>query len=126
MELRINPNNVSHIKVFEALKGRMSIWNGQIEYTWREVEYTKVLWIFKTKSVEYKEGYYRTCKRSWLVNDEPIEIKETEFILGDSLWTHPRIEIFAGKELIKTKYFKTFEEAKRYTTKYYPNVNVIC
>jgi len=41
------------------------------------------------------------------------------------LWNNPKIEIFVGKERIKTKYFKTVSDAKEYCNINFPNVNVV-
>lgn len=125
METRINPNQVSHITISDAKKGREYYWYGHVDYVWMEAEYFKFLWLFKTPFKNYEEGYYRNCKRKWISNDTPTELRKSEYTLLGEIYTLPKVLIFSGEKEIKRRYFETIEEAKELATSNFPNCNVI-
>lgn len=114
METRINPNQVSHIKI-------------------KRLQKTKYFWIpEKTRSFLFglfkstiKEGYYywNTVFEGEVVyfaNEKCVDMVDID---GD-LWYLPKVSIFCGEKLIKERYFNTFEEAKEYCNINFPNVNI--
>lgn len=122
-ELRLNKEQVSHIKITDKHKGIESFWNGYLEYDYRPTSYFYFLWVFK--SVHAKAGYYRKGykQNSWTSYIE--EIPESCFDLNGELWSRCKIEIFSGETKIKTIYFKDINTAKKYCDKNFNNVNII-
>jgi len=124
-ELRINQNKVSHIEIYDETKGVISYWNGNINYVWMEADYFKFLWIFKTKLLNYSEGYYRNSKRKWITNDTPIELKNHHFVKDKFVYTLPRIKIYLGSKLIEEMYFESLKSAKDYCRENFPNAKLM-
>ena len=124
-ETRINPNQVSHITICDAKKGREYYWNGYVDYVWMEAEYFKFLWLFKTSFKNYEAGYYKNYKRAWITNDTPTELRKSEYTLLGEVYTLPRVSIFAGGKEIKNRYFETLEQVKEWVTLNFNNCNVI-
>lgn len=114
-ELRINPENVSHIKIYD-LEATGYIWCDAIKKK-------TVLFGWITTVEPYEEGYYFNGAQGWL--SDKIEPKSHMRTIEGELYLDPCISIFAGETKIKTKFFKTVEECKEYCDLNFPNVNVV-
>lgn len=115
-ELRINKDLVSHIRIYDLEK--------TINYY--KAETTKKYFFGLFKETEH-EGYYWKAGYAmeyYEYSIEDIQNSKTYVDIDGILWRNPRIEIFAGKEMIKRKHFKTVDEAKNYATHKFPNVNI--
>lgn len=118
----VNPNRVSHINVYKERDEVFFNWGG-----WCKLTYLP----FKKKSFFYeerKEGYYEngycgSFNASMSMTHLQDNIKKY-FVLDDSVWTYPHIDIFCGEKIIHTEYFKTFEELESHLKQYYSNVNI--
>ena len=53
-----------------------------------------------------------------------IEKSKMLFIRDNSVWTLPFIQIFCGKDIIHTEYFKTYEELEQHVKDNYDNCNI--
>lgn len=114
METRINPQQITHIKLYGAHKGyRWS--NGIQKFEYRKF---KKYWLFKTN----KDGYYSTSGWDNYFESLPEGCYD---LLGD-LYTRAKIEIYFGEKRIKTMHFDSLEQAKEYCNKNYKKVNLIC
>lgn len=121
-ETRINPNQVSHITIYDECKGVRYQYQ-TIDYVWMEEDSFLFLWFYKI--LNYPAGFYRNCKRKWISNDTPLEIEDWHFVRDNCIWSRPKIEIFCAEKRIKIKYFKSIEQAKKWVTSNFPNCNVI-
>lgn len=124
-EKKINPNNVSHIEIYDTHKGRESYWNDYVDYIWMEADYFKFLWLFKISSIGYKAGYYKNCKREWLSNDEPVGLRKQEYTLLGEIHTYPKMIVYSGGYKITEEYYESVEEIYKICDEKFPNVNVI-
>jgi hypothetical protein len=122
-EVRINPQQVSHIQIYDECKGVRYLF-GTIDYVWMEEDSFLFLWFYKI--LNYPAGFYRNCKRKSISNDTPLELEHWHFVRDNCIWSRPKIEIFAGGKQIKTEYFESIEQAKEYCDKNFKEVNVIC
>jgi len=122
MVFKINPNTVTRIKIFDKHEGITSTWHGIMKYKYMPTSYFKFLWLFKTPMVNYEGKYYLNGITKWM---QPTleNLSEGQFDVGGSIWTKPRVEIFAGKE-IKTKYFENLTEANNWVKRNLPDVNI--
>ncbi len=126
MEIRINPQNVSHIEIYKAHKGREGWYMGGYgNLTWQPKKYFKFLWLFKTNLLHYEEGYYYdNWERSWYY-DTPYEIKESEYSLLGEIYTKPKLVIYSGGKEIYREYFEDLEKIKQLCNEKFPHCNVI-
>lgn len=123
METRINPQQVTHIKIYDECKGVR--YNYQtVDYVWMEEDSFLLFWFYKV--VNYPAGFYRNCNRGFITNDTPFELEHWHFVRGNCIWSKPKIEIFAGEKLIKSMYFESVKDAKNYCNKNFHNVSIIC
>lgn len=113
MEIRINPNQVSHIAICDGHKGYK--WSNCIQ----EFEYRKFkkYWLWRTNP----DGYYSV--KGW--NNYFRELPEGCFTLGGNLWSYASVSIFSGEKRIKNRYFENIRIAKEWVTQNFPNCNVI-
>ena len=114
MELRINKDAVSHIKIYDFYK---------TDYIWCDKKPIKFLGIFNDG--EYREGYWRRGEQShwnWCMDEEYLN----DYVVEEGvLIEKPRIKIFTGEHVIKHKYFDSLEAAQKYCKGKFPNVTVI-
>lgn len=116
-ELRINKETISHIAIQDIRPLDIFYKPSIIKVKWFGL-YTKIV---------QEEGYYQ--KGRWLdmyfCSVENLKGCEDTFDKDGQLYEYSCIKIFCGEKQIKRKFFKTFEEAKQYTTETFPNVNII-
>lgn len=122
MEIRINPNQVSHIKIYDKCKGVRYQYQ-TIDYVWMEEDSFLFLWFYKI--LNYPAGFYRNCKRRYISNGMPLELEDWHFVRDNCIWSRPKVEIFSAEKRIKDRYFKTIEQAKEWVTENFSNCNVI-
>ena len=121
----INKEQVSHILVFNKKEGAVSAWGRFKKHVWMEADYSKFLWFIKTSILNYAPGFYEDKKRAYISNDTPLELDpKKHFVLNNSVWTKPHIDIYVGKDLIHTEYFENYPEMSRHLSDKYPNVNI--
>lgn len=114
-ELRINPENVSHIKIYDL---------EATGYKWCDaIPLKRVLFNSITVQDPYEEGYWYNGHQGFF--SDKIEPKSHMRTIEGELYLDPCISIFAGETKIKTKFFKTIEEYKEYCDVNFKNVNVI-
>lgn len=118
METRINPQQVSHIQIYDAHKGYRWL-NCNLEYTFRP-KYKHWFW------ENQPQGYYRKGKPQSTWTSRFEELPEGCYDLLGELYSYAKIEIFAGEKRIKTEYFESIEQAKKYCNKNFKEVSVIC
>jgi hypothetical protein len=121
METRINPQQVSHIQIYDECKGVRYQYQ-TIEYVWMEEDSFLFLWFYKV--LNYPAGFYRDCKRRYISNDTPLELEHWHFVRDNYVWSKPKVEIFVGEKRIKTEYFESLEQAKEYCDTNFKEVNV--
>lgn len=121
-ELKINPQQVTYLKIYGAHKGVKFSW-GYEDYTYKPASYFKCLWLFKTPFKKYNSGYYRYGRTIFIEHMFP-ELEEGQYTLLNEVYTKAHVEIFAGKEIIKTIYFDGLEEARKWCETNLPNVNL--
>lgn len=120
MELRINKSLVTHIKICDQ-KNTGKIW----------CEEKVVKSFFKLFTVErYPAGFYfegRQDDWNYYGYYSKEDVEECVDFTHDNthVFRKPKAEIFAGKENLKTKYFETIEEARKYCTDNFPNVKQV-
>jgi hypothetical protein len=121
----INKAQISYVICHKATEG-IRVWGNEFaKRIWMEAEYFKFLWLFKTPLENYGCGYYKDCKRKWITNDTPHEIDgERQFVLGDSIYTHPHIQVFCGAEIIHTEYFKSYRDLEEHIKDNYSNCSI--
>lgn len=121
----INSSNVTHIVVNKETEGIETCHGGFVKRVYMEAEYFHFLWFFKTSLKNYEEGFYRDCKRKWISNDTPFEINnKKQFIRDNSVWTFPFIQVFCGKDIIHTEYFKTYQELEQHVKDNYNHCTI--
>lgn len=134
MELRINKDKVSHIKIFDVRRGvQEEYWNNKYYKLLPKTRKREWFFIF-TWMETYEEAYYRngeydkddmfTSGYDFYTKEEVGDL-EGVFIDGDELYTKPIIKIYSNDYLLKSKFFDTLDEAKSYCDNNFPNVNVI-
>ena len=120
MELRINKDTVSHIKIHDFY---------ETKYRFKNVYVQKHFFGIFGKT-EYPEGYWQKGEqRSWNLDMGYFYLKDSidhKFVdRNGTLYEKPEIEIFCGEKRIKRKFFESFEEAQKYCKGKFPNVTVI-
>lgn len=114
-ELRINPENVSHIKIYDL---------EATGYKWCDaIPLKRVFFNSITVCEPYEEGYWLDGHQGFF--SDKIEPKSHMRTIDGELWFDPHISVFCGETKIKTKFFKTVELAKEYCDKNFKGVNVI-
>jgi len=121
--LKINPNTVTHIRLFPEVEGiYVNYWGltkfklvPEKKYPWWKFEYD-------VEAAYYPNGKYDR----YTIIYTPEEVNENKglFIKEDSVYTRDHIEIFAGKNLIRTEYFGDMETLENHLKQNYPHVNV--
>jgi hypothetical protein len=124
MITKINPQQITHIKIYDEIKGIYSYYNNVIDCVWMEASYFHFLWFIKTNILNYSAGFYKNKKREIWSNEYPIEVGEHNTVRDNCLYTKAKIEIYFGEKQIKRMYFETFKEAKKYCIENYPEVSV--
>ena len=120
-EIRINPEQVSHVRVFDQIKGVQGNLGNILQYKFLPSTYRKYLFgliIWGDKEAYYKNGVYD----SWFMIDKLLE---GYVDVNGWMEEKPHIEVFAGKELIKRMYFNSLEDAKKWLKENLPKVNLI-
>ncbi len=113
METRINPEQVSHIQIYDATPLKAYYRPNKIEIKWFGL-YTNIL---------QKEGYYETIidwYERFYCSVEYIKEQKWLFDKDGEIFESPYILIFSGGKSIKIKHFKTVKQAKEYCTKTFP------
>lgn len=125
MELRINKDKVSHIRVYDEIRG---IWGDPFI----KLPATKKFWWFfiffgweKYKEAYYKNGSYSS--NGILINSlTENQLEEYDLFSKDNeIYQKPKVEIFSGNHKIKLIIFDTYKEARSYCSEMFSNVNVI-
>jgi len=122
MELRINKDQVSHIKIYDFTNKKCYKIRGSKPYEYfsdREIK-----WLFGLIPIKtLKAGWY--CEESYYSSKKVENNRKLKGIIGGELLWRPKICIYKGECLLKTKYFESIEEAQKYCKGKFPNVNVI-
>lgn len=124
METRVNPIQVSHIKLYPLVRGVRNYYNDPREYTWLPTRYFMFLWFIKTPFINYEEGFYLNGRTGLF--EGPLEFPSKKYFEQDGeVYSYPFIEIYSAGKLIKSEYFKDYQLAKDYCSANFPKVNVI-
>lgn len=113
MELLINKERVTHIKMYEYVN---------YGYTWVPAKTEK--YFFGLCKEEYLEGYYRNGKYSSFyprITKEELQ-RKYEYLVdwGDGrLMERPHIEIFHGDTLIYSKHFNSYFNVKNFVNDHF-------
>lgn len=119
----INKEQVSHITVFKETEGVWNSWGYWMKMLY--VPYRKHKWWEDGK--ETKEGFYEDGSTYWsnaFRTKEEIEKSNKVFIRDNSVWTFPFIQVFCGKDIIHTEYFKTYEELEQHVKENYNHCTI--
>jgi hypothetical protein len=119
----INKQQISHIIVFNETEGVWSYWGYWAKLLF--VPYRKHKWWEFDK--ETKEGFYEDGYKgvsNIFRTKERIEKSKEHFVKGNSVWTHPFIQIFCGKDLIHQEYFTTFAELEKHLEDNYKDFDI--
>lgn len=124
MKKLINPNNISHIEIYDTKEGRLYEYLGYVKYKYLEADVFYFLWLFPI--INYPEGFYKSwCKREYITNDTPIEVNpKKEYVLLDSVYTKPFIKIFSGGKEIHREFFEDIKDAEKHVSDNYKDVKV--
>jgi len=120
----INNSNVTHIVVNIETEGIWLDYYGWIKMKY--LPYRKHKWWETDK--ETLEGYYEDGFNGGFNAYRSIEkvnnnLKEW-FVKDESLWTYPHIDIYVGKDLIHTEYFKTYKELEQHVKENYNHCKI--
>ena len=119
--LKINPKLVTHLKVFNRIKGVYDIWGNVNQYIYLPQITKKFLfWSW----IEQEAGYYRHGRQS---SFSPV-IKELDPKYKDVdgiLFSNPHVEIYNGKVLLTIVWFSSYEEVEEFVNTNFPEVNII-
>lgn len=133
-ELRINKDRVSHIEIYDTIKGIQKsghVINNSYELLPRKEERIKYFIPFFNETLIYPEAYYKNgvyeLSDYWTYSYTKEEINDIRglYISGIDVWTKVFVKIYAGSHMIKSLYFDNIEEAKKYCEDNFPNVNII-
>lgn len=122
MELRIREDSIDYVKIYDSER---------TYYSYLPEKQEK--WFFGLIPWEYyPSGYYkysRYKKQMGMLLDyyseKEISQGDRYTVVGQRVYIKPGISIFTKNECIKTKYFHTLEQAKRYCNENFPNLKVI-
>lgn len=136
MILNINPDLITHIKIYDLRKGvkygyypdepyiylpsrKKWKWFGFIPYIEKYVEGFYI-------NGKYQNNYFNYIPGYSLYSVEEVEkMKGIIIVDSEELYTLPTLEIFIGEKLLKRLYFNSFKEALKFRMKNFPNVDVI-
>ncbi len=116
MELRINKSLVTHIKIYDQEESG---------YIWcNAVPERRIFFNLITTDYGWGAAYWWRGRQGSF-NDKLFKLKSNMIDINGVVYFIPHITIFAGNEKLKTKYFETIEEARKYCTDNFPNVKQI-
>lgn len=121
MELRIREDSIDYVKIYDSER---------TDYSYLPEKQEK--WFFGLFKEYYPSGYYKYSRYIRVMgvlmgyySEKEISQDDMYRIVDQRLYIKPRISIFSRNECIKTKYFDTSEEVKRYCNENFPNLKVI-
>ena len=119
-QLRINPEQVSHVRVYDQTRELNNGWNTS-KYKFLPSTYKE--YFFGLIISGHKEGYYRNgiYDDSW----RAPKLLEGHIDVDGWMEEKPHIEIFAGKELMKRMYFDSLEGGLKWLKENLPNVSLV-
>lgn len=136
MEIRINKDQVTHIKIYDSVKGAYlsSISGEGNTITFSLLPEKKISrWAkFWTGLDKLEEGYYRDgkykfperFKTTFISKDKVGRNKRYKNVDGE-LWENIEVEIYNSKTMMKRLWFSSMEEAKGFCSSNLPNVDLI-
>jgi len=115
-KLLINPNLVTHIIITDF---------EDTEAIWRESVPEKKWFFGLVTNTSIKAGwYYEDHWGEWNLFESKNVTEIWESGVQGKLYYNPFLEIFAGKEKILGRHYKTIEEIKKICDKNFPNVKI--
>lgn len=122
---KVNPNNVTHIRLEKGFRGVRSSWGYTCELSYLP-EIKNPWWKKSYPAGYYKDGVYSDAHARWHTNDyyKPGYLGRTEIDVEGSLFTLSKLSIFSGKEIIHQEVFQTYEAMQEHVEFYYPECSV--
>lgn len=115
----INSKQVTHVDVFQAIKGVRGAYGGISQYT--HLPERKRSFFYEAK----REGYYRDGDYdSHSISMSDAENENKYFVSSFEIYTNPHIKIYSGKDLIHTEYFFSIFTLQNHLKTNYPELNI--
>jgi len=135
MELRINKDQISHIRIYDEIQGAtLTNMFGSSVHPFIYMPEKKLSWwitaysgLKKLEAGYYKEGNQTLpdrYKRTFF-SEEEINNSSVYFVRDNEIWEKVEAEIYASGKIIKSLRFDSLKEAKDFCTEHFPNVNII-
>ena len=120
--IQINPNTVTHLKVFNATEGVFTRYSGLVKCSY--IPYRKGGFFRET----VPEGYYEdgiAGSFNVFLTIEHIEESKALYIVDENVYTKAHIDIYVGNTCIHTQYFPSNEEMEAHIQGNYSHVKIV-
>lgn len=115
----INSKQVTHIDVFQAIKGVRGAYGGVSQYTY--LPERKRSFFYEGK----REGYYQNGDYdSHSLSMSDVTDGDKYYVSSFEIYTNPYIKIYSGKDLIHTEYFFSVFTLQSHLSKNYPELTI--